>query len=360
MNVKALLAFLCLAVSGSGCIIVDGGGGGDPDPCCSTPDPGRPQPQPQARSGNVTMRWTFAHKGGDRCADVPEVKSIRISIPGEKLHNGGVYACNTAGTDGIMLLDFRGGTYRYTLEAVGYDGQVLYTANGDFSVDGNTSVDVNLTPKGSASSFAYVSWSFEGNTNHSNPNCAQAGVNFVEVRIDNGPWARLGCEEGIGSNQIESPFLEPGTHTIEFVGLKVTNDGATPYYYRSGTLTTKANAPISVSYNLWAVGGMALRWELLDGSLKKTCEQAGVTGMRINMKDRATGKLVYGEEGDAQSCTAAPILYKYLRPGQYEVFVRAMKGSEVLYTNEGSTTTLTVTAFVQKKDSDAYTLNLRR
>jgi hypothetical protein len=354
MNARLLLAFLCLTMAGSGCIFVDDHD--DHGPCCSTPPP---QPAP-TYPGDVTFIWTFANIGAGRCADVPDVKSIRISIPGEKLHNGGVYACNTAGTDGIVLHDFVPGDYSYTLEAVGYDNQVRYQASGGFKVNGDIRVNVNLTPQGGGNSFAYVSWSFEGNTNNSNPNCAQAGAKFVDVRIDDGEWKRLVCEDGFGGNQVSSPFLAPGSHTIEFVGVNVTSSGETPYYYRSGTLTTQAGSPISVSYNLWAVGGMSLRWELIDGSLHKTCEQAGVTGVRINMRDRVTGKLVYGESGDAQSCTGAPILYRFLRPGQYEVLIRGMSGSQVTYTNESNPPTLTVSAFVQKRIEDASTVNLYR
>ncbi|MFY0580321.1 hypothetical protein ACN28S_44220 [Cystobacter fuscus] len=126
--------------------------------------------------------------------------------------------------------------------------------------------------------------------------------------------------------------------------MNVTSTGATPYYYRSGTLTTQAGSPVSVSYTLWAVGGMSLRWELLDGSVHKTCEQAGVTGVRINMRDRVTGKLVYGEEGDAKACTGAPILYKYLRPGDYDVIIKGMSGSQVTYSNLNNPPVLTVKA----------------
>ncbi|WNG20080.1 hypothetical protein [Cystobacter fuscus] len=356
MNARILLAFLCLTMAGSGCIIVDRD---DDGPCCYTPSDPPPRPTP-TYPGDVMFLWTFGNIGAGRCADVPDVKSIRISIPGETLHNGGVYACNTAGTDGIVLHNFMPRTYSYTLEAVGYDNKVLYRASGDFTVNGNIRVNVNLSPPGGGSSFAYVSWSFEGSTSNSNPNCAQAGVTHVDVRIDNGEWARMACEDGIGGNQVHTPFIAPGTHSIEFVGMNVTNSGATPYYYRSGTLTTQAGSPISVSYTLWAVGGMSLRWELLDGSVYKTCEQAGVTGVRINMRDRVTGKLVYGEEGDAKACTGAPILYKYLRPGDYDVIIKGMSGSQVTYSNLNNPPVLTVKAFVQKGEADAYTVNLYR
>ncbi|OJH35394.1 hypothetical protein [Cystobacter ferrugineus] len=355
MNARILLAFLCLTMAGSGCIIIDR----DDDPCCYTPQPDPPRPTP-TYPGDVTFFWTFGNIGAGRCADVPDVKSIHISISGETLHNGGVYACNTAGTDGIVLHDFQPRTYSYTLKAVGYDNQVLYQASGNFTVNGDTRVNVNLAPQGGGSSFAYVSWSFEGNTNNSNPTCSQAGVNYVDVRIDNGEWARLACEDGIGEKQIPSPFLAPGNHTIEFVGMNVTHSGATPYYYRSGTLTTQEGSPVSVSYTLRAVGGMSLRMKLFDGSVQKTCAQAGVTGVRINLRDRATSKLVFGEEGDAKPCTDAPIPYKYLPPGDYDVLIKGMSGSQMTYSNLNNPPMLTVKAFVQKTEAEAYTINLQR
>ncbi len=352
MNARILLAFLCLTMAGSGCIIVDRD---DDGPCCYTPSDPPPRPPP-TYPGDVTFLWTFGNIGAGRCADVPEVKSIRISIPGESLHNRGVYACNTAGTDGIVLHDFVPRTYSYTLEAVSYDNRVLYQASGSFTVNGDTRVNVNLAPQGGGSSFAYVSWSFEGTTSSSNPNCDQAGVNYVDVRVDNGEWARLPCEDGIGDKQVSSPFLAPGSHTIEFVGMNVTNSGATPYYYRSGTLTTQAGSPVSVSYTLRAVGGMSLRVKLLDGSMSKTCAQAGVTGVRVNLRDRATDKLVFGEEGDARPCTDAALPYKYLRPGDYDVLIKGMSGSQVTYSNLSNPPVLTVRAFVQKTEADTISL----
>jgi len=362
MNARLLVAFLCIAMGGTGCIIVDTDGPDHGGPCCTTPQPQpEPQPPPLPNPGDVTFMWTFANVGAGRCADVPDVKSIRITIPGEKLHNGGVYACNTAGTDGIVLHDFLPRAYSYTLEAIGYDNRVLYQGSGNFSVNGDTRVNVNLTPQGGPSSFAYISWSFEANTSSSNPDCNQAGDTHVDVRIDGGDWTRLQCEKGIGTNQVSSPYLTPGSHTIEFVGVRVSSSGETPYYYRKGELTTQAGSPISVSYKLLAVGGMSLRWELRDGSSYNTCAQAGVSEIRINMQNVATNEYLYGDEGDVQPCTGAPILYRFLRPGDYRVFIRGMNGSRIAYTNENSgAVVLTVKAFQQKTEAQAVTIDLQR
>lgn len=361
MNARLLTAFLCIAMAGSGCIIVDeeGGGGGRPGGPCCTSEPTQPTPQPQTKS-DITFLWTFANVGAGRCEDVPDVKSIRITIPGEKLHNGGIYPCKTEGTDGIVLHDFVADSYAYTLEALSYGDKVLYEASGKVQVNGNVRETVNLTPRGSPSSFAYLSWTFEENTSSNNPDCNQAGDTHVDVRIDGGPWTRYVCEKGLGNNQVSSIYLQPGDHIVEFVGVRVASGAESIYYYRKGALKTQAGSPIVSSYKLLAVGGMSLRWELLDGTAAKTCAQSGVTSMRINMQNLATKELVYGNDGDAQRCDGAPILYPFLRPGDYRVYVRGLNGTQTTYTNESDAPVLTVKAFVQKKDTDAVTLEARR
>ena len=83
--------------------------------------------------------------------------------------------------------------------------------------------------------------------------------------------------------------------------------------------------------------------------------------MIINLKNLATGELVYGPACDPQSCTGAPILYQYLKPGRYEVYIRGMRGSTIAYSNEDLPDVLTVNAFEQKTASDvAYTVALVR
>jgi hypothetical protein len=106
---------------------------------------------------------------------------------------------------------------------------------------------------------------------------------------------------------------------------------------------------------------MSLRWELIDGSVGRTCGQAGVTGISINLLDLATDTFVFGDNGDPQSCTGAPIIYRFLKPGNYKVYIRGLSGTRVAYTNEyNNPPTLTVTAFQQKTEADVYTIYLQR
>jgi hypothetical protein len=343
MNARLLATFLCLASLSTGCIIVDNDG--NDGPCCTTPPPtGQP--------GDVTVLWTITN---GRCADAPEVKSIQISIPGETLYNGGVYACNTAGVDGIVLHDFAAGNYTYTLKALSYSGEVLYMGSGGFTVNGNVRVNVDLTPNGQ--SYTLISWYFPPNTYSSNPSCSQAGVTSIKASIDDGDWVTLSCEEGMTNGGVPSPYLSAGTHTLQLVAYGYDSAGRNgmPLYNSQGTFTTTSGAPTSQNFRFYEVGGISVRWDLWDGYQYRSCAETGLTGMTINLRDKATGALVYGTAGDPQSCTGAPILYQFLKPGSYEVYIRGMVGSSVAYTNEASPTTVTVSAFVQKTKADPST-----
>jgi hypothetical protein len=347
MNARLLAAFLCLATLGTGCIIIDNDGGNT--------QTGSP--------GNVTFVWTFG--AGYQCDDVPEVKSVKIVIPGESLDNNGFYACNTLGTDGITLRNFRAGIYNYTIDALDSRGAVLYKTTGSFRVNGNVMVTADLTPNGKP--YAYLSWSFPANSASSNPTCLQANVNRVTVSVDNGPAADLDCTAGMVNGGVPSSFLEPGNHTITLVAYgrdKYNRDGM-PLYSAQGTMTLPRSGSISVSYRFFEGGGMSLKWLLWDGYANKykNCTEAGLTGIRINLLDMATNNPVFGTAGDPHGCADAPVVYNLLKPGQYKVFIRGLVDQTITYTNEydSTPTILTVAAFDARTGTDpSETISISR
>ncbi len=307
MKLKVLIAILGAVQLTTGCVMVR-----------------QPPPSP----GDVTFTWSFA---GGGCAENPNIKSVIVTIPGETLANDGVFPCSANNYPGIVLHDFAGGRYDYTLEAVDYSNRTVFGGSGVFTVNGNVRVSLDLTPAGSPSSYAYLTWRFPPNSAANNPTCAQAGVAFVDITID-GDTARFNCSEGFKQPGVQTPYLQPGSHSITFVGLSA---DSYPYYRYNGTLVTRAGDPVSAEYNLaWGVGGAAFKWQLTNGSTGQTCGSSGVTTMSINFKD-ASGNWVYGGTGDAQDCTAAPIVYSYLQPGTYAVFIEGRGAGGILYRSNG-------------------------
>src|SRR4051812_25573716 len=63
--------------------------------------------------GDVTFLWSF---GGNTCAMVPAIANVKITVSGQTLQNDGIYPCSTNGTAGIVLNDFKGGLYSYTIQ----------------------------------------------------------------------------------------------------------------------------------------------------------------------------------------------------------------------------------------------------
>jgi hypothetical protein len=299
MNSRILVAFL-VAGSMSGCVIYGGGGGGGGNP------PGNP--------GDVTFEWTF---DGGLCSSVPDVKSVRISIPGETLQNGGVFPCLVTGHPGIVLQDFDPGSYSFTIDALDYSGNVIFVDSGAFTVNGNVVVLTDLQPAPGANSYAYLAWKFP-----SSWNCAEAEVSWVRVSIDYGDWTEYPCTEGFNTGGVVTDWLSSGHHTIELEGL-----GADGYrYFRyAGSLTTSVGSPIFVEYNLpWSVGGVSVKWQLNGGVCSTTANSA-----YVNFWDVDTETWVYLDPGDPQDCIdgATPVLYNYLQAGTYEVWATAFNSS---------------------------------
>lgn len=302
MNSRLLFAFLCLASVSTGCIIVD-----DNHP---------------SRPGDVDILWSFA---GLRCDETRDVYGVNVTIPGELLLNGGKYACNTGGIDGITLHDFAPGTYSFQLQAVDFRNVVVFEGSGTFTINGNARVTVDLAPVGSNAnnSYAYLNWTLPGNKN-----CAQAGVTSVDIILDNAAAVNFPCTAGQATPGLKTPNISSGDHFIDIVALS----GNTPLYYYRGGFTTRAYAPVDVSFALTS-GGASIAWKFSDGSVTFDCAQLDPSGtlmVGLNFQDVTTKEWVYGTEGDWHRCIDKPIVYAFLRPGFYKVslYARTSTGRE--------------------------------
>ena len=324
MNIKILGAFLA-ALTMSGCIINQSGGGGGGHP----PPPSHP--------GDVKFLWSFE---GGTCFDVPDVKTVVVNIPGETLQNDGAYPCSIDNVPGIVLHDFAPGTYSFTIDAFDYGDQRIFVGSGTFTVDGDVKVNIDLAAVGGATSYAYLTWNFPGNQASQHPTCSQAGVSFVDVSIDGAGWERFKCQDGFTMPGVTTPYLNAGLHDISLVAV---NADGYDYYRFDGMLQTFAGRSVSAEYSLmWAVGGTAISWQLTNGSVAQTCGQAGITTVYVNFED-ANGNLVYGEDWDPQNCSGTPVLYSYLKPGTYKVYLDGVGSGSARYeSNFDNAPTVTV------------------
>ncbi|XXF76608.1 hypothetical protein P2318_26640 [Myxococcaceae bacterium GXIMD 01537] len=312
MNARLLTAFLCLATL-SGCIIHEY----DDDDCCTPPPP-------VGRSGDVSFLWTFA---GMRCDDVRDVKGVNIRIPGESLANSGRYDCTTGTIDGITLHDFAPGTYSFEIDGVSYSNDVLYRGGGSFTINGDARVNVDLTPRGSPPSYAYLSWFFPNGAN-----CSQANVKTVRVTLDGQLSENFNCALGnTTTSTVKTPYLEPGTHSIELIAYDAY--GTRTHSFK-GSVTTQSGRPSSAEYTLRAETGRVLvGWTLSrDGGVTSlTCQQAGVQEVSIDFQYQdGSNRWVFNGNGDNGPCSTQPASYD-LAPGRYLVSIIAKDSSNALY-----------------------------
>jgi hypothetical protein len=291
MNTKTLALFL-LVTSLSGCVVNRNG----------------------SYSGNVQFTWTL---GGLTCSNVPQVTSIAINIPGEVLQNNGVFPCLTNNYPGIVLHDFLPGTYSFTIQALNASGTVLYAAAGNFTVNGDVLVSVDLSPTSAATASAYLTWSFPPNSQSSNPTCAQAGVDVMDVTIDQ-VTQRYNCSDGQVQPGVVVGPLNPGTHSIALAASS--QSVGYPYYRLTSALQTTAGTPVSAAYGLqWAVGGVSVQWQI-NGS-----DCSNIPSVYVNFQD-GSGRLVYPGSGDRQNCSdglapSGALRYDYLPAGNYSLIL---------------------------------------
>ena len=158
--------------------------------------------------GDVAFSWTL---NGWACSADPYVHGIRISIPGESLHNDGYFPCVMEGSQGMVLERFYPGNYSYTAEALGYSGELLYSASGNFYVDGYTEVSVNLVP---ALSGVRLSWNLMADAYFAY-RCQDLYVRHVVVSVDGVERGRFRCEDGEYPNEVDIPDIQFGSHVLD-------------------------------------------------------------------------------------------------------------------------------------------------
>ncbi|HEY8211837.1 MAG TPA: hypothetical protein VIG99_30355 [Myxococcaceae bacterium] len=294
MNTKLAIPFLAVLALAQGCIIV---GGNDP------------------HRGNVTFSWTFQ---GQTCAQAG-VANVLITIPGETLDNGGMYPCASNGYPGIVLHNFAGGSYTYTIQGLDTGGYATYEASGSFDIDGDVPETVDLTPIGQPGSYALLTWTFPGGVTCANadtPSQQLGGVKYVDIQIDDEGPVRANCVDGAianGGQGVYSALTAPGNHTVYLTGL---SDGLYPLFYGSSAITTQSGTPVANQVSLqWGVGGVVVNWTLQSSSsAAQTCLGTGNPYVYVNFVD-STNTALYPTPGDTNTCNAAPTRYFYLPAG---------------------------------------------
>jgi hypothetical protein len=313
-NIVALAAVM----SASGCICVTG---------------------PARDPGDISFVWTF---NGRTCLQSQDITTIFIQMPGQTLENGGRYNCVNGGTAGIKLLNFRGGSYNYTITAQNSQGTGVFSLSGTVIVDGDVTQQVDLKPTGQAGGTAYVAWSLPQGTSVTCQYLAS-----IDISIDGATQpTTAACTSGLynpNSTTLQGVAftLQPGPHTIQIDA----RDAAGIYYYRkTSSLIVNAAETTQQVFSLdWLVGTVPIRFTFSNGITQLSCAQAGVTSVQVTLRD--TSNVDYTQDvpcmlGNFDGYTP------YIYAGTYTVFAAAVGTAGAQYNNfrPGSPAQPTVTS----------------
>lgn len=327
MNLKLASTFLAVGlVALSGCVVQN--------------DP-QPNPQPGLRAGNVNFTWSLA---GRTCAENTHIAEIRITIPGESLDSGGIYPCAPNGTMGIILHDFRGGTYTYRIQAVDHMGTARYEASGTFRVDGTVAVHVELQGNQGLADFY---WSFPESGLNQNPTCEQAGVAYVQLLLDgvpvevevngqvlmldfaSGPEPVIPCHFGTSAEGFRVQLPHDGVHQVAVHGM---DEYGYTYYSAYSTISAWSGGVAVWDEMLpWAVGTAAVDWDLIVSGVERACEDVGVVQVSVNFADEYG--VLYGEyieDGPLFRCDEYGMYNEFLPAGDLAVYVAGFNAAGAL------------------------------
>ncbi|MBL8920897.1 MAG: hypothetical protein JNJ54_18685 [Myxococcaceae bacterium] len=316
-SLHSLAAVVLVSVLSSGCIIVGGGGGSN-------------------RAGDITVLWSF---NGQPCMFVPQVQTVRVSIPGARLENNGLYPCIQNNVAGITLYNFRGGRYDVTVEGLDATGRVIYAGSSSLVVNGDVSVSVTLQPTANATGSALISWVFPNNLA-----CNQVGdvaggrtVSRVLVSIDSATAQPIDCVRG--NQTAASPqaaitidnLTGGAAHTIDLIAQDSTGFS---YLRATHSVTVTPGGSVAHTFQMqWIVGSLPIRWTFLNQGVTLTCTQANVPSVFVNFRNQQTQRYVFADAqgnptaGQQVPCTSPNNLqgtfFPYFEAGNYEVYLQA-------------------------------------
>jgi hypothetical protein len=281
---------------------------------------------PTGSNGDISFTWTF---NGRTCMQSQDIQTIVVQIPGQTLQNDGRYGCVNGGSAGIRLLNFRPGTYNYTITAQDSRGVGIFQATGRVVVNGDVVEMVDLKPTGNAAGTAYVAWTLPPGTNVT---CQY--LSAIDITIDGAAQpTSTQCSVGLynpGATQLQGVAfqLTPGNHTIQIDA----RDQVGIYYYRKvSTMTVNAAETTQQVFSLdWLVGTVAMRFAFSNGLTSLNCVQAGVTQVDVTFRD---AQAVDRTQTVPCSLNGIDGYTPYIYAGTYTVFVSASGTGGALYNN---------------------------
>jgi hypothetical protein len=287
----------------------------------------------------VNFFWTFA---GQTCAQAG-VSNVTVSAPGAP---GGTFRCNQAGTDGAVVPGFAAGSYTVTLEGRDAANQVRFRGSSAVQVvNQDVSSQVRLEPVSTGGPGELtVKWSFPPLSVAQTPTCAQATITRVSVSVNGGTPREVNCNVGEPVGMGVSFPNQSGTVRVDVSAADMTGF---VFFRKQETVAIAGATRVTVALD-WDVGSLPVRWEFRDNGMTRTCQQAGVSSVVLNLRTMS-GSFLYPGAGAEVPCTdpttGQATVFPYLPPGTFDVFFQAVgSGMRLFKTDQASPPRVTVRA----------------
>ncbi len=218
--------------------------------------------------GNIFVSWTFS---GATCAQTPAVAQVTVNVLNSAPIQPNTFACQVGSPPNqLVIYNFNPGTYVLTLSGLDASGAIIWTGSATVVVDGDVSGTVDLRPVAPSgpSSIANLSWGFAPAVGSFFPPCTATGdadpdrIDSVALYVDgsNNPAQTYGCSQGLGTSQVSTPSLAPGSHSLQLVAYQA---GLSYPFAQSAPVSVNfvANTPATQAFTFdWLVGGIGVAW----------------------------------------------------------------------------------------------------
>jgi hypothetical protein len=297
-----------------------------------------------SRGGAMTVSWTFS---GGSCSGAA-VQQIRIAIAGEPLSQDTFDCLSGVAT----FTDFYPGNYVVTVQGLDADQAVTWTGSKSVRLDGDVSVTVDLQPVSQQNAVAYLSWTFAPATGQA-PQCGTGQrLDSVAIYVD-GAATNLGyaCGDGLGTNQVVTPYLAPGDHSVQLVAYNAVENQTAFAQTDPVTIHFETGRAVSQALTMkWQVGGLAMSWGAYPSlaayqsnpNQPLACASTGIATVSVFLADPANPNS--GTQFDGYTCASGALLDN-APPGQWLPFVAGYDagGQNVLFFQDDQNVPQTVT-----------------
>ncbi|MCX7958324.1 MAG: hypothetical protein N3B13_04690 [Deltaproteobacteria bacterium] len=275
---------------------------------------------PQGGSGELKINWKFPNNISCSEAGVVVI-GLEVYNSDGSLEYENNFSCDYMG---VTVTNFVPDTYDVVLIGYGLSGEIRYSGSSSADINGR----VVLIEMSYALADLTFSWAFESSAN---TDCVQAGVSKIGIKIFNPSGAVefddfVKCSDKGGTI---TAFAPKKVYLIQLTGYDV---AGVPLYYAETEKTLNFgdnNIGTIVLKRIYTKAVFSVGWTF--GSENKSCNEAGVTNVRIIISAPSGGAVFLDK---TLSCVPQQYMNQDLSEGIYSLIIYGIdSGGNITYSS---------------------------